>query len=300
MDIGFIGLGNMGKPMALNLLNSGHRLRVWNRSPAPAQELGARGAIVASSPGEAFQGGAVISILSDDETVRHIIVEQALAAAAKPAVHVNMATISIACARELTRLHAQKGIGYIAAPVLGRPEVAAAGKLEIMAAGAAEMLDRLAPLFAAIGQRVWRFGDEPSRANAVKIAINFTLACAIEAMAEGAALVQAHGIERGGFLDLLTSSIFNTPVYKGYAGLIAERQYEPPKFKLTLGFKDVSLALQAGEDGKVPLPFGSILRDNFIDAIAHGYGGKDWSAVAEVAVRRASLSPSLSGISSQA
>jgi 3-hydroxyisobutyrate dehydrogenase-like beta-hydroxyacid dehydrogenase len=291
MDIGFIGLGNMGKPMALNLLNSGHRLRVWNRSPAPAQELGARGAFAAASPSEAFQGDAVISILSDDETVHDIIVGQALAAAARPMVHINMATISVNCARELTRLHAQKGIGYIAAPVLGRPEVAAAGKLEILAAGEAEMLDRVEPLFAAIGQRVWRFGDEPSRANAVKIAVNFALACAIEAMAEGAALVQAHGIERGGFLDMLTNTIFNTPVYKGYAGLIAERQYEPPKFKLTLGFKDVSLALKAGEDGKVPLPFGSVLRENFIDAIAHGYGGKDWSAVAEVAVRRAGLSP---------
>jgi len=294
MEIGFIGLGNMGKPMALNLLNSGHRLRVWNRSPAPAQELRARGAAVAASPSEAFQGDAVISILSDDETVHDIIVEQALAAAAKPTVHINMATISVNCARELTRLHAQKGIGYVAAPVLGRPEVAAAGKLEILAAGEGGMLDRLKPLFAAIGQRVWRFGDEPSRANAVKIAVNFALACAIEAMAEGAALVQAHGIERGGFLDMLTSTIFNTPVYKGYAGLIAERQYEPPKFKLTLGFKDVSLALKAGENGKVPLPFGSVLRDNFIDAIAHGYGSKDWSAVAEVAVRRAGLSPTSS------
>jgi 3-hydroxyisobutyrate dehydrogenase-like beta-hydroxyacid dehydrogenase len=294
MEIGFIGLGNMGKPMALNLLNSGHRLRVWNRSPAPVQELRARGAAVAASPSEAFQGDAVISILSDDETVHDIIVEQALAAAAKPTVHINMATISVNCARELTKLHAQKGIGYVAAPVLGRPEVAAAGKLEILAAGEGAMLDRLKPLFAAIGQRVWRFGDEPSRANAVKIAVNFALACAIEAMAEAAALVQAHGIERGGFLDMLTSTIFNTPVYKGYAGLIAERQYEPPKFKLTLGFKDVSLALKAGENGKVPLPFGSVLRDNFIDAIAHGYGSKDWSAVAEVAVRRAGLSPSSS------
>jgi len=257
MDIGFIGLGNMGKPMALNLLNAGHRLRVWNRSPAPAQELAARGAIVAASPSEAFQGDAVISILSDDETVRHIIVEQALAGAAKPTVHINMATISVACAKELTRLHAQKGIDYVAAPVLGRPEVAAAGKLEILAAG--------------------------------KPGVNFSLACAIEAMAESAALVQAHGIERGGFLGLLTSTLFNTPVYKGYAELIAGRQYEPPKFKLTLGFKDVKLALSAGEDGKVPLPFGSVLRENFIDAVAHGHGGKDWSAVAEVAVRRAGL-----------
>ena len=291
MDVGFIGLGNMGKPMALNLLNSGHRLRVWNRSPAPAQELRARGATVAASPSEAFQGDAVISILSDDETVHDIIVKQALAAAAKPPVHVNMATISVDCARKLSKLHAQKGIGYVAAPVLGRPEVAAAGKLEILAAGEGGMLDRVEPLLAAIGQRVWRFGEEPSRANAVKIAVNFALACAIEAMAEGAALVQAHGIERGGFLDMLTSTIFNTPVYKGYAGLITERQYEPPKFKLTLGFKDVSLALKAGESSNVPLPFGSVLRENFIDAIAHGYGSKDWSAVAEVAVRRAGLSP---------
>ena len=142
---------------------------------------------------------------------------------------------------------------------------------------------------------VWRFGDEPSRANAVKIAVNFTLACAIEAMAEGSALVHAHGIAAGDFLDVLTGTLFNTPVYKGYAALIAARQYEPPKFKLTLGFKDVRLALAAGEDGKVPLPFGSVLCENFIDAIAHGDGGKDWSAVADVAVRRAGLASRVAG-----
>jgi len=291
MEVGFIGLGNMGKGMALNLIKAGHHLRVWNRSAGPAEELRAHGAEVAATPREAFQGDAVISILADDETVYDVIVKQALPAATKPAVHINMATISVACAKQLIALHAQEGISYVAAPVLGRPEVAAAGKLEILAAGDGGMLDRLQPLFAAVGQRVWRFGDEPSSANAVKIAVNFTLACAIEAMAEGSALVQAYGIAPGDFLDVLTNTLFNTPVYKGYAGLIAARQYDPPKFKLTLGFKDVRLALAAGEDGKVPLPFGSVLRENFIDAIAHGYGGKDWSAVAEVAVRRAGLSP---------
>jgi len=289
MNVGFIGLGNMGKPMALNLLKAGHHLRVWNRSPNPVAELRAYGAIAAASPREAFQGDAVISILADDDTVNDVIVKQALPAATKPAVHINMATISVACAKQLTALHAQEGIGYVAAPVLGRPEVAAAGKLAILAAGEPAMLNRVEPLLAALGQRVWRFGDEPSSANAVKIAINFTLACAIEAMAEGAALVQAHGIAPGDFLDALTNTLFNTPVYKGYAELIAARQYEPPKFKLTLGFKDVRLALAAGEDGNVPLPFGSVLRENFIDAIAHDLSGKDWSAVAEVAMRRAGL-----------
>lgn len=278
----------MGKAMAMCLLKAGHHLRVWNRSVRPAAELRDAGAVVVGSPREAFGGDAFISMLADDTAVREVVSE-ALTSTAGATVHIGMSTISVACARELVAEHAAKRVAYVAAPVLGRPELAAAGKLHILAAGPSAAIDHVQPLFAALGQRTWRFGDDPSQANLLKIAVNLTLACAIEAMGEAAALVGAHGIPAPLLINLLTETFFAAPAYKGYGELIAHRRYEPAGFKLRLGLKDVRLALAAGEGADVPLPFASVLRDNFIEALAHGQGSQDWSAVAEVAVRRAGM-----------
>lgn len=288
MDLGFIGLGSMGRGMAASLLKAGHRVRVWNRSPGPVEELRKLGAEPAASAAEAFVGDACFSMLADDAAVRHVIVP-ALPTGPVPTVHVNMATISVAGARELAQLHDQRGVPYLSAPVLGRPDAAAAGKLHILAAGDPAAIDRVQPALDAVGQKTWRLGDQPANANVVKIAVNFLLACAIEGMGEAAALVEAHGIAPADLIDLLTGTLFNAPVYKGYGSLIVSRQYEPAGFQLTLGLKDTRLALAASEGAHVPLPFAGILRDAFVDAIAHGDGRKDWSAVAEVSARRAGL-----------
>ncbi|HBK46253.1 MAG TPA: oxidoreductase, partial [Xanthomonadaceae bacterium] len=202
-------------------------------------------------------------------------------------VHVNMATVSVQLARELQALHAERGIAYLAAPVLGREDVAAAGALNILAAGDADALARVQPMLDVLGQKTWYFGHAPERANAVKLAANLCLASAIGAMAETAALVRGHGVEAGDFLGLLTSTLFATPACQGYGRLIAEQRFQPAGFKATLGRKDVDLALSAGQARQVPMPLAALLRDSLDEAIAAGEGELDWAVMANVAARRA-------------
>jgi 3-hydroxyisobutyrate dehydrogenase-like beta-hydroxyacid dehydrogenase len=288
MDIGFIGLGEMGGAIASNALKAGHTVRVWNRSRDRTKALADQGASVVDTPEQAFAGDAAFSMLADDAALRSVLIDGGLLKhAPKGLVHVNMATISAALAAELAELHAQHGVAYVAAPVLGRPDVAAAGKLNILAAGADEAIERVQPVFDAIGQKTWRVGREPQHANVLKLAANFMLASAIETFGEAAALVSGHGIEPQSFLDIIANTLFPGPVYQGYGKMIAERRYEPALFKARLGLKDVRLALAAAEAVDTPLPIGSLLRDSLIDAIAHGGGDKDFAVLGEVAIRRA-------------
>ena len=288
MDIGFVGLGRMGAAMAKTLLNAGHRVRVWNRSPAPIVALEALGAVAASSPAEAFDAGVVFSMLADDASVRAVILDSdVLPTTRKGVVHVNCATISIALARQLAEAHATAGLAYLSAPVFGRPDAAAQASLQIIVAGDATIIGRIQPLFDVLGQKTWVVGDDPHRANVVKIAGNFMLVSAIEAMGEASALVEGHDVAAGTFLDIMSSTLFASPVYTGYGPPIAERRYEPAGFALTLGLKDVRLALDAGAEAAVPLPIASLARDNLLDAIAHGDEQRDWAAMADVSRRRA-------------
>ena len=293
MDIGFVGLGGMGQAMVGNLLKAGHAVRVWNRSPGPAQALAGQGAQAVSSPAEAFRGDAVISILADDAAVRAVVLESgALDAAPKGLVHINMATISPALATELAEAHEARGLSYVAAPVFGRPDAAAAAKLHIIVAGDPAAVAKVQPLLEAMGQRVWPVGDEPERANVVKIAGNFMIASAIETMGEASALVGGYGVKKAEFLDIMLNTLFAAPAYKVYGGLIAEDRYEPAGFPLRLGLKDVRLALGAGDARNVPLPFGSVLRDALLEGMAHGGSERDWSSLGEIAARRAGLDKS--------
>lgn len=290
MDVGFLGLGNMGKAIATNLIRAGHRVCVWNRSPQAAQELAALGAHVAADPAAAARGPVLMSMLADDDATRAVLIGAGvLEKAAAGLIHVNLATVSVAFARELAQLEEQRGISYVAAPVFGRPEAAQAAKLNVVVAGAQEAIARVEPLLSAIGQRTWRLGDAPERANIVKLAGNFMIASAIETMGEAAALVQAHGVGAGEFLEVLTSTLFACPAYQIYGRLIAEERYEPAAFKLSLGLKDVRLALQAADAAHVPLPFAGVLRDHFLEALANGAGDKDWAALAEIAAHHAGL-----------
>src|SRR3954471_18894341 len=289
METGFIGLGTMGRAMAANLLKAGHRVRVWNRSQEPVRALVRQGAQACESPAEAFRAGVVISMLADDAAVRQVLSKDVLANAPRSAIHVNMATISVALAKDLAQVHAEHVLHYVAAPVFGRPDVAEAAKLNIVAAGEPSTLDHVAPLFEAMGQKTWRMGEEPYRANVVKLAGNFMLGCAIEAMAEACAMAQAHDVAPADVLDMLTNSLFSSPVYKGYGALIAEERYEPALFKLALALKDVRLALAAGEHGRGSMAFLSVLPGNLLAGCAPGDGDKDFAALARVASRRANL-----------
>jgi len=288
MQIAFVGLGNMGQAMATHLLKSGHPLRVWNRSPGPVQALVEKGAQAADDLQHAFSADIVFSMLADDHALRELLLESNLLESLKgPLVHVNMATISVALADELSALHTAHGLAYIAAPVLGRPDVAANAALNILAAGPATAIERVQPLFELIGKRTWPLGEPASRANALKLAVNFMLVSAIESMAEAAVLTQAHGIEAATLIDLISNSVFPGPVYQGYGTLIAENRYEPAAFKASLGLKDVNLALAAAAAVQVPLPMAELVREHLRDAVAHGEGDMDLAVLGQVALRRA-------------
>jgi 3-hydroxyisobutyrate dehydrogenase-like beta-hydroxyacid dehydrogenase len=287
MEVGFIGLGAMGRAMAGNLLKAGHHVRVWNRSRAPADELARLGAEPVGEAGMAF-GGIVISMLAADDAVREIFLTPGLLESAPPGtVHVNMATISVGFAQWLAAEHQRHGIQYVAAPVFGRPEAVAAGQLNIVAAGDAAAIDRVQPLLDAIGQRTWRLGTEPHQANAVKVAGNFMIAAAIESMAESAVMVERYGVDSAELLKVLTNTLFAAPVYKNYGALIVDRRYEPAAFRLALGLKDMRLVLEAAEGARTPMPFASVLHDHLLEAVAQGDGERDWAALAEVVRRHA-------------
>ena len=287
MIVGFVGLGAMGRPMAGNLIQAGHRLRVWNRSPRAAEELARKGAEVVAKPREAF-GEVLISMLADDTAVREVVLDSGmLDRAAGGGIHVNMATISVALTEELSEDHHRRGLHYIAAPVFGRPEAAAARQLNIVAAGEGAALDRVQPLLDAMGQRTWRLGAEPKEASAAKLAGNFLIAAAIECMGEAVVMVERYGVRPAAFLEILGNTLFAAPVYRNYGALIADRRYEPAGFRLELGLKDVRLALAAAETARTPMPVASLLRDHLLEAVAQGDGQRDWSALAEVARRHA-------------
>ncbi len=288
MDVGFIGIGSMGAAMVPNLVKAGHRVSVWNRDVAAARKL--NDVTVLDSPKAAFQNAAVLTMLSDDKAVRSVILDSgALTGARKGCIHVMMATISPAFVEELKTLHRGAGVAYVAAPVFGVPAAAEKAQLNIMAAGNAQDIATVQPLFDVIGQKTWRLGSDPVRANVAKIAGNMMITLAIEAMGEATALTESYGVKAADFLDVVTNTLFASPSYKRYGGFIASNTYEPG-FKLTLGLKDVNLALDAAHATHTVLPSAQIVRENMQNAIEQGLGAKDWSILAKIARRRAGMS----------
>ncbi|HKI42275.1 MAG: NAD(P)-dependent oxidoreductase [Mycobacterium sp.] len=292
MDIGFVGLGNMGRGMAVNLIKAGHHVIVYNRSPGKADALVQQGATAARSVAEASSGEVVFTMLADDRAVEDVTLGDngVLASLKAGATHVSSSTISVALSQRLAVAHGEAGQRYVSAPVFGRPEAAAAAKLFVVAAGAPEALQPLSPLFDAIGQRTFVVSDQPHTANLVKLSGNFLIASVIESVSEAVALVAKAGVDRQQYVDLLTSSLFTAPAYQTYGGLIAKQQFEPAGFAASLGLKDVRLVLAAGEQLQVPLPLASLLRDRFLTLVATGGGNLDWSAVSTLADRDAGLS----------
>ena len=290
MKVGFIGLGAMGSAMASNLVAAGHAVTVWNRSQAATEKLASLGAKVASTPDRAAQGDVLHSMLSNDQAVREIFIDGGLLDVMAPGtVHVNHATISVALAKQLAEEHAKRGIGYVAAPVFGRPDVAAAGKLNILVAGQASVIEKVKPLLEVMGAKLWPMGDAPERANVVKLAGNFMIVTAIESMAEASVLARAYGVSTADFLELMTSTLFAAPVYQIYGKSMAEQRFTPPGFALPLGLKDVMLAQDAGYAAQVSMPLAGVLRDSLLEAIADGAESMDLSALARVSERRANL-----------
>lgn len=290
MEVGFIGVGRMGSVMVGNLLKAGHRVRAYDTTPASVAAVQKLGAQPATSAKEAFAGDAVISMLPNDDAMRAVFVDGGiLPERGSSTIHINMATASVECTDELAKFHAARGVPYLSATVFGRPEMAAERNLNILAAGDPAAIERVQPLFDAMGRKTWRIGNEPRQSNVAKIAGNLMVACVLESMGEAAALAKAYKMDPAEVLNVVVSSIFDVPVYRIYASLIGSGKFEPPGFDMRLGMKDAKLALDAGEEVNVPLPFASVLRDNYLDAIAHGDEKKDWSAISRVAFRRAAL-----------
>lgn len=289
MKIGFVGLGHMGSGMASSLLRAGHDLVVFDRTPAKAEALVSRGARIAETARDAaHEVDVLVSMLSDDDAVEAVVLGDrgAITTLERGAIHVSSSTISPAMSKRLARAHADRGQGYVAAPVLGRPEVAARGELVVVAAGASDVVERCAPVLHAIGKEVRVVGEAPEMANVAKLGVNFVLATLLEAIGEAYGLVEGHGIDSGTFLDVL-SSLLKSPVVDAYGAKIAEQSFEPAGFSLELGAKDVRFAVQAGEAQALPMPLASVLRDRFVAAIAEGKGNVDWSAVGRVSTHKA-------------
>jgi len=291
MKIGFIGTGSMGRPMAERLIDDGHELKVYNRSREKAQALADKGATVAASPAAAAEGCAVvITMLSDDEAERAVLGgEQGLLDSGFSGLHVACTTLSVKAAREFTERHGNAGQGYVSCPVFGRPDAAAAGKLWGVAAGPQKQRDTARPALDAFTQGVFDVGDRPEQANLIKLAGNFTLMAMIETLGEALALAEKGGIARQQFYEILTGTLFNTPVYKNYGAMIAEHRYRPAGFSARLGLKDARLAMAAGEELGVPLPLASLVRDGLVETLAGGNSDADWAALGAVAARHAGL-----------
>jgi len=291
MDVGFIGLGHMGAGIAANLLRAGHCVTVYNRTPAKAEALVAQGATRASRIADACRGEAVITMLADDDAVADVVLGEGGVVESLPAgaLHVSSSTISISMSERLATAHAKAGQRFVAAPVFGRPDMAAAGRLFIAAGGEPAAVAAAAPLFDAIGQKTFIVSETPKAANLVKLSGNFLIAAAIEALGEAIALVGKGGVERHQYVDMLTSTLFDAPIYKTYGALIAGGKFEPAGFSAPLGAKDIRLALAAGEELRVPLPLANLLHDRFLTLLAHGGDKLDWSAIGALAGKDAGV-----------
>lgn len=291
MKVSVIGLGHMGSSIAANLVKAGHTVTVYNRTKDKAAPLVALGAKAVRTVADACKGEVVFTMLANDEAVTNVVYDREglLAQLAKGAIHISSSTISVDLAERLASDHAAAGQRFVSAPVFGRPAMAAAAKLFVLAAGEPGTIEAAMPLFSAIGQRTFIVSRSPKAANLVKLSGNFLIASVIEALGEAMALVGKAGIEEREYLDILTSSLFQGPVYKTYGALIADRKFEPAGFAAALGQKDIGLALAAAEKMNVPLPLASLLRDRFLTLRAHGGDNLDWSAIAGLAAKDAGL-----------
>jgi len=279
--IGFLGLGTMGKAMAARLIEAGHDVVVWNRSKEPVAELVALGAREAATPAEALATGASFSMLANDAAAEAVLSAENLAQGS--GFHANMASVSPECGARIAAVAREAGIDYIVSPVLGRPAVAAAGNLNILAAGDPEVIAQAEPFYSVMGTRTWPMGEKPEVANLVKVAVNYNIIHALQALGESISLVEKDGVNPEAFVELLGSTLFGGVVYQGYGNLIAKREYLPAGFTLDLGIKDLSLAESAAAANGSSLPSAPVLREIFEKALADStLDGFDWAAMAEV------------------
>jgi 3-hydroxyisobutyrate dehydrogenase-like beta-hydroxyacid dehydrogenase len=283
MDVGFIGLGAMGSAMAANLVKAGHKVRAWNRSG----DQGIAGVEMVAKPADAFQGDVVFTMLSDDPAIREVLLDAGvLPAACKGLVHVVTATISVEFAGELADAHEKAGLGYVSAPVLGRPNVAREGELNILTGGKSASVEKVRPLLEVLGKKIWNMGEDPKQANSAKIAANMMITMAIEAMAEAVVLTESTGVSRDTFFELILGTLFGSRAYESYSANIATGNYKPG-FKAKLGLKDLRLATAIAETAGRRLPMLDAVRGRMSETVDAGLADKDWSVMADFTINQA-------------
>lgn len=282
-EVGFVGLGAMGLPMAANIAAAGIGLRVHNRTIAKAEPLVAKGAKRVANAGDAaVPGGIVVTMLADDAAVESVVTGDGGIAARLGAggVHISMSTISPATSRRMAACHAEHGSIYVTAPVFGRPDNAAARQLVVCTSGPAAAKERVRPVFEAVGRAIFDYGEDAGAANVAKLTGNFLIAAALESMAEAFAMAERNGVDRVKVAEMLGKTLFACPVYQRYGEMVAAKRHTPTGFALALGLKDVELVLKTGGDARVPMPVAAVVRDRLIAGLAHGRAEMDWSALA--------------------
>lgn len=292
MKVAMLGLGHMGLPMAQNLAKARLLSSVFNRTPAKAEPLTAQGIKVGVTPAQASrEADVVLSMVSDDQALEELCFGvDGLIRGLKPgAIHVSMSTISVDLAKRLAAEHHAAKQGFLSAPVFGRPEAAAAKKLFVLCAGHSYSFERVRPALEAVGQQVFYVGDQPWKANLMKLSGNFLITSMMESLSECYALLEKSGVDAKAFYEIITSTLFAAPVYQNYGRLLLERRFDPPGFKLKLGLKDVSLLLRSADNYQVPMPAARQIHAHFLTGMAQGLGEMDWAAIREVVSRESGL-----------
>jgi 3-hydroxyisobutyrate dehydrogenase-like beta-hydroxyacid dehydrogenase len=282
-QIGFVGLGAMGEPMAANLIASGHKLRVYNRTASKADALVAKGAERVERAGDvAPAGGVAITMLADDAALESVTMgaDGLAERLGRGGIHISMSTVAPATARRLAKRHAECGNTYIAAPVFGRPDAAKAKRLWIVTSGPPAQKEAIRAVLEAMGQSIFDFGEDPGAANVAKLCGNFLIAANLEAMSEAFAMAEKQGVDPAAVADMLAKTLFACPIYLGYGRAIAAKRFTPVGFRMPLGLKDVELALRMAAEVTMPLPTASLVRDRMLASLAKGREDMDWSAIA--------------------
>ncbi|MEH7098447.1 NAD(P)-dependent oxidoreductase [Neobacillus vireti] len=291
-EVGFIGLGNMGQPMVLNLLKAGYKVKVYNRTASKASEVVAAGAEQVNHPCDVTTSdGIVVTMVANDQVLEELVYGQDGIGdrLGSDGIHLSMSTVSPETSRKLAHYHQEKGSFYIASPVFGRPEAAAAQKLWILSSGNHAAKERVKPILEALGQRVFDLGEEPGNANVIKLGGNFMIMAAMEAMAEAFNLAEKNGMDREAVAEVYSSTLFNCTVYNGYGSMIAKKMFEPAGFQLALGLKDCNLVLEEAKNTKTPMPLANLVHNRLLSSTAKGRGNLDWSALTKLANEEAGL-----------
>jgi 3-hydroxyisobutyrate dehydrogenase-like beta-hydroxyacid dehydrogenase len=291
IEVGVVGLGHMGGNIARNLLADGFRVLAFDRESARVLALQKEGARATAGISDVSTCDVVVTSLPDD----HVLQAVALASGGlvdsmrKDAIHISMSTISPEMSRSLAQAHAARCQGYVAAPVLGNPDLARSRKLFVLAAGQAKTIEQARPVLDRLGQRLFVISEDPAAANLMKLAGNVLTATTLESMGEVLALLRKGGVNQRVAFEVLTNSLFDGKVHKTYGGKILDEHYLPPGMTVPLAVKDLRLALAAAEHEAVPMPSASLVHDRLVGVMARGWADLDWSALGLLAARDAGL-----------